>query len=132
LLSAERCPDEPLTMIDEQSDIELDAGQLRCWQRVDALGRAARATAIASMRSDLPRSRALCRAPAINRVATRTTRSPRAIRKPLEDPDTCLQSFQGPHALARQATPPSSSKGRRTLEHPPRPSCRPAIRRSLR
>src|SRR5918994_409220 len=53
---------------------------------------AARATASASMRSDLPRSRLERRELAINRVGTRTTRSPRAIRNRSKEPDTCRQS----------------------------------------
>jgi hypothetical protein len=53
---------------------------------------AARATEIASMRSDLPRSRLERRVPAIKRVDTRTTRSPRPIRKRSSAPDTCRQS----------------------------------------
>ena len=44
------------------------------------------------MRSDLPRSRAELRAPAISFGGTRTTRSPRASRKRSSAPETCRQS----------------------------------------
>jgi hypothetical protein len=53
---------------------------------------AARATLNASIESDLPRSRAERRAPAMCFGATRTIRSPRAIRKRSSAPDTCRQS----------------------------------------
>ena len=44
------------------------------------------------MRSDLPRSRPPRRSPAINLVATLTTRSPRATRNRSKLPETCRQS----------------------------------------
>jgi hypothetical protein len=53
---------------------------------------AARATAIASMLSDLPRWRAPRRASAISLVGTRRMRSPRSIRNRSKEPDTCRQS----------------------------------------
>ena len=53
---------------------------------------AARATASASMRSDLPRSRPARRASLISLVGTRTTRSPRPSRNRSKEPDTCRQS----------------------------------------
>lgn len=53
---------------------------------------AARATASASIRSDLPRSRLARLELAISRVGTRTTRSPRSIKNRSNEPETCRQS----------------------------------------
>src|SRR5687768_13074346 len=53
---------------------------------------AARATASASIRSDLPRARPLRRSPAISRVATLTTRSPWTNRNRSKEPETWRQS----------------------------------------
>ena len=53
---------------------------------------AARATANASIESDFPRSRAERLAPAMCFGATRTIRSPRAIKKRSSAPETCRQS----------------------------------------
>ena len=53
---------------------------------------AARATLNASIESDLPRSREARLAPAMCFGATRTIRSPRAIRNRSSAPDTCRQS----------------------------------------
>src|SRR3954451_5106230 len=63
---------------------------------------AARATATASMRSDLPGSRVLSRAPAISLGGTRTTRSPRASKNRSSDPETCRQS-----SSAQTRSPPT-------------------------
>jgi hypothetical protein len=51
-----------------------------------------RATAIASMLSDLPRPRARRRESAISLVVTRSTRSPRPIKKRSNELETCRQS----------------------------------------
>ena len=71
---------------------------------------AARATAIASMRSDLPRSRLERREPAINRVETRTTRSPRAIRNRSKRARHVPAVLQRPHPLAVQAARPDQQR----------------------
>ena len=80
---------------------------------------AARATASASIRSDLPRSRLDRRELAISRVGTRTTRSPRAIRNRSKEPETCRQSSSAqtrstPRARAHCRT---SSNPRAPTEH---------------
>jgi hypothetical protein len=48
-------PNERFAVINEQPDVELDAGQFGDWQPIDALLSAAQATAIASMRGTAPR-----------------------------------------------------------------------------
>jgi hypothetical protein len=75
-------------MIHEQPQIQFRALKLR--RRLSR--NAARATAIASMRSDFPRPRARRRASAISFVVTRTTRSPRSIKNRSKEPETCRQS----------------------------------------
>ena len=84
--------DQALAVVDQQPQVELGPVQLRGRQRRRCPSRnAARATAIASMLSDLPRSRpprrrrpSACRDP--------HTRSPRAIKNRSKEPDTCRQS----------------------------------------
>ena len=63
---------------------------------------AALATLTASIESDLPRSRAERRAPAMCFGATRTTRSPRATRKRSRAPDTWRQSSSA-HTRSRSS-----------------------------
>ena len=50
-------PDQAFAVIDQQPDVELDAGQLGDRQALEPSRSVALATAIASIRSDLPRSR---------------------------------------------------------------------------
>jgi hypothetical protein len=86
---------------------------------------AARATASASMRSDLPRSRLARRELAISRVGTRTTRSPRAIRNRSKEPETWRQSSSAqtrstPRARAHCSTwsnPRAPDRRRLVTEH---------------
>ena len=85
--------DQALAVIDQQPQVELRAGQRRRRQRLEALGAAP---------PGRRRSRRCCRTcrargpsaatPAINRVETRTTRSPRPIRNRSSAPETCRQS----------------------------------------
>ena len=99
--------DQPFAVIDQQPHVELDAGQLRRPAARSTPSRsAARATASASMRSDLPRSRPPRRASAISLVATRTTRSPLAEQKPLERARDVPAVLQRPHPLVAQAARP--------------------------
>src|SRR3954447_14043315 len=80
-------------MIDEQADVELASGPVARragWSSPSRI--AALAIATASITSDLPRSRAERRGPAISFRATRTTRSPRTSRKRSSAPDTWRQS----------------------------------------
>jgi hypothetical protein len=85
----------------------------------------ARATATASIRSLLPRSRLERRVPAINRVETRTTRSPRAITNRSSAPETCRQILQRPHPLPietarpdhQRREPAGTDRDRRIAEH---------------
>jgi hypothetical protein len=79
--------------------------------------KAARATARASMRSDLPRSRLERLVLAIGRVGTRITRSPRAIRNRSNDPDTCRQSSN-----AHTRSGPRPRAHRRTASNPRAPT----------
>jgi hypothetical protein len=62
-----------LARADQTARVRIARDELR---QLRELSHTIDATAIASMRSDLPRSRPPRRAPAINLVATRTTRSP--------------------------------------------------------
>jgi hypothetical protein len=75
---------------------------------------AARATLNASIESDLPRSRDERRAPAMCFGATRTIRSPRAIRKRSSAPDTCRQS-----SIAHTRSGSSFRAQRSSLPKPP-------------
>jgi hypothetical protein len=84
--------DQVLTVIEEQLDLALGSGQDRGGKRVHAFLERRRATASASIGSDLPASRELRLRPAINFGATRTTRSPRASRNRSSFPDTFRQS----------------------------------------
>ena len=74
---------------------------------------AARATLNASIESDLPRSRDERRAPAMCFGATRTTRSPCAIRNRSNAPETCRQSSiahtrSGSSARAQRSSLPNA------------------------
>ena len=99
---------------------------------------AARATASASMRSDLPRSRPARRASLISFVATRTTRSPLASRNRSKEPDTCRQSSKRPDPLAAEAARPVQQREKpgiadldRLLAAAPRRSPRRSPRRCV-
>jgi hypothetical protein len=72
-----------------------------------------RATTIESMLLDFPRSRPARRASAISLVATRTTRSPRAIKSAQKEPATADLKRQTPLALqaARPTHQASASVG---------------------
>jgi hypothetical protein len=82
--------DQLLAVVDQQLD--LPGG--RSWPAVGRSGSrsAARATARASIGSDLPRARTAWRAPAISHGGTRSTRSPAASRSRSSRPVTCRQS----------------------------------------
>src|SRR3954451_12181000 len=85
---------------------------------------AARATARASMRSDLPRSRPARRASLISLVATRTTRSPLAIRNRSNEPETCRQSSSA-HTRCSSTLRAQSSSARNPTS-PTRTLCSPS------
>ena len=110
--------DQALAVIDQQPHVELGPVELR-----DAAAsprpsrRAARATASASMRSDLPRSRAPRRASAMSLVGTRTTRSPRPIKKRSKEPATCRQS-----SSAHTRSPPRRRAQRNSSAKPRAPT----------
>jgi hypothetical protein len=85
---------------------------------------AARATASASIKSDLPRSRPPRRAPAISLVATLTTRSPLTTKNRSNEPETCRQSSSAhtrspakPRAQSSAAANPSIANRDRLLVH---------------
>ena len=121
--------DEPFAVIDQQPDVELDAGQLGDRQRSRPSRSAARATASASIRSDLPRSRPLARAGHQPRRDA-TTRSPCTIKNRSKEPETCRQS-----SSAQTRSPPSRAPrpaAARTRARRPRRSARRAARRSPR
>jgi hypothetical protein len=84
--------DEIVAMVREQPDIERPSVQVRSRERLESFAQRRPATLNASIESDLPRSRAERRAPAMCLGATRTTRSPRATRNRSKAPDTCRQS----------------------------------------
>ena len=119
-------PDQPLAVIDQQPDVELDAGQLR---RPAARSRpsrsAARATASASMRSDLPRSRP--RAALAGHQPRRDADDALAAdeQEPLERARDVPAVLQRPDPLAAQAARPVAAP-RRTRGRRPRPSCSPS------
>ena len=79
---------------------------------------AARATAIASIWSLLPRSRLERRVPAISRVETRTTRSPRPIKNRSSAPETCRQSS---NAQTRSPSRPRAQTS--SAANPRAPTC---------
>ena len=114
--------DQPLAVIDQQPQVELGTFQLRRRQLGEAFAQRRLATAIASMLSDFPRSRPPRRAAAINLVGTRTTRSPRSIRKRSKEPDTCRQSSSAqtrspssPRAQTNERVEPSDADLDRSL-----------------
>ena len=121
--------DEPLAMIDQQPQVELRALQLRRRQRSSPSRSAARATAIASMLSDLPRSRARRRESAISFVVH--AHDPLAARdqKPLEGARDVPAVLQRPHPLAAEPARPRNKRGE-ALGADLRPSARRAARRS--
>ena len=123
--------DQPLAMVDQQPNVELRAGQLGRRQRLDALGQRGPCDGERVDRSDLPRSRLDRRELAISRVGTRTTRSPRAIREPLEGARDMPAVLQRPDALRRPAPEPTAAP-RRTRASRPWRSCRRASRPSPR
>ena len=113
-------PDEPLAMVDQQPNVELRARPAR--PSATSRGPPPRPRARrpdASMRSDLPRSRLERRELAISRVGTRTTRSPRAIREPLERARDVPAVLQRPHPIAAETA------------RPPQHLVKPARRRPL-
>src|SRR5215216_788465 len=79
---------------------------------------AARATASASIGSDLPRRRALLRVLAVRCVGIRSTRSPRSIRNRSNEPDTCRQSSS---AHTRSPLSPRARRERYVGEWLPEP-----------
>ena len=86
-------PNEPLAVVDQQPNVELRAGELGGRQRIQAFAqrRARDGEGVDAGRTCRARER--CAAtPAISRVGTRTTRSPRAIRNRSNEPETCRQS----------------------------------------
>jgi hypothetical protein len=91
LLAGGACGDQIFAMVDQQANVERRAVQVRAGEVLDP-SFSARATLNASIESDLPRSRDERRAPAMCFGATRTIRSPRAIRNRSNAPDTCRQS----------------------------------------
>ena len=84
--------DQAFAVIDEQPQIELGPVRRAVGRSSRPSRRAARATAIESMLSDLPRVLTVRRESAMSLVGTRSTRSPRAIRNRSKDPATCRQS----------------------------------------
>ena len=91
LISASRSH-QIIAMVKQQPQIQLHPASSATGSRSTPSPTTARATANASIGSDLPRSLADRRVPAINRGATRTTRSPRATKSRSKRPDTCRQS----------------------------------------
>jgi hypothetical protein len=96
--------DQALAMVDQQADVELDAGQRRRRQRLDP-GRQ-RGTrdrdrvdviGLPTLAAGTPTGRH-------SRVETRTTRSPRPSKKRSSAPETCRQSSKA------QTRPPSSPR----------------------
>ena len=79
---------------------------------------AARATASASIRSDLPRSLPPRRSPAISRVATLTTRSPRTSRKRSKAPETWRQSSSAQTRSPAKARAQSSAAANPRITDP--------------
>lgn len=82
--------DEIVSVVEQQTDLAPPPARNAAGR--SGSRRAARATATASIRSDLPGERPLLRASPISRGGTRTTRSPRASRKRSSEPETCRQS----------------------------------------
>ena len=130
--------DQPLAVIDQQPQIELRARPAAPPAASSRPSRsAARATAIASMLSDLPRSRRRAASRPSACVGTRTTRSPRAIRNRSNEPETCRQSSSAhtrspprPRAQTQQRGEargadlrPSSRRAARRSPRRPRRSC---------
>ena len=102
--------DEPFAVIDQQPQIEL--GPVQCAAGKDSRPscNAARATASASIGSDLPRWRALRRASAVRCVGIRNTRSPRPIRNRSRRPGDMPAVLKRPDPLAIQAARPPQQR----------------------
>ena len=135
LIAAAGC-DQILAMVDEQANVERGAVQVRAGERLDPFPERGAGDANASIESDLPRSRDERRAPAMCFGATRTIRSPRAIRNRSSAPDTCRQSSiahtrSGSSARAQRnslpkrpcAPAPSAPRARRRSARRPRRRC---------
>ena len=111
--------DQPLAVIDQQPQVELGPVQLRGRAASSRPSRsAARATATASMLSDLPRSRPARRASAISLVGTRNTRSPRRDQKPLERARRRAGSPPAPRPARRRARAPRPAAPRTRARRP--------------
>jgi hypothetical protein len=108
---------QPLTVIDQQPQVELGPVQLRGRKNSRPSCTAARATLSASIGSDLPRWRALLRAPAVRCVGIRNTRSPRSIKNRSSDPETCRQS-----SSAHTRSPSRLRAHRNSAPNPRRPT----------
>ena len=121
--------DEPLAVIDQQPEVELGAVQRAPRQRLEPSASAARATAIASMRSDLPRSRAERRDVAISLVGTRNDALAAADQEPLQASPRRAGSPQAPRPARRPGRAPRAAAPR-SRERRPGPSSRPAARPS--
>ena len=93
LISAVRCADEPLAVIDQQPDIELGAGELRDRQRVEPFAdRGARDRDRVDRVGLAALARATCaRRPSASAAPARRARRARAGSAPAR-PDTCRQS----------------------------------------
>jgi hypothetical protein len=92
LLIAAPSGDEVLAMVDQQADVQRRAVQMRLGELVDSFLERGTRDGERVIESDLPRSRAERRAPAMCIGATRAIRSPRAIRNRSNAPETCRQS----------------------------------------
>jgi hypothetical protein len=106
--------EQVLAMVDEQANVERGAVQVRPRQVLDPFLERGAATLNASIESDLPRSRAERRAPAMCFGATRTIRSPRASRKRSNAPETWRQS-----SIAQTRSGSSARAQRSSFPKPP-------------
>src|SRR4051812_19249663 len=109
---------QPLTVIDQQPQIELRALSCAAGKASRPSRNAARATEIASMLSDFPRPRTPRGDAAISLVVTRRTRSPRRIRNRSNDPETCRQS-----SIAHTRSPPRRRAHANNAANPLAPTC---------
>ena len=126
LLSATRVADQALAVVDQQPEVELGARQLRGRQASRGPRRsAARATATASMRSDLPRSRPSAASPAISRVGTRNDALAARDQEPLQASPRRAGSPPAPTPARRRGRAPRPPAPR-TRGRRPRPSCSPS------
>ena len=125
-------PDEPLAVIDQQPDVELDAGQLRDRQR------APRPRAARRGRRRARRCGRTCRAHGrrgARRPSTWWRPGPHARRGTSRNRSKAARDMpavlQRPHPLGAQAASPRQRRGQ-TRARRPRSSCRPAARRCSR